>query len=107
MKTILSAKLWGYALAPVSRKLRKKLKKETGNEDILFQTDWDFPPLARNLGWNGKVGRERCPHSFTDGTIDCPTCGRKAEEFIAAAARWLDDYDGRVFIGKGEEYFNL
>ena len=58
------------------------------------------------LGWNGKVGRERCEHSPTDGTIDCGECGKTASEFISAAVKWLDRHCGNTFRGKGEEYFD-
>lgn len=96
-----------YLLMPVSRRVRRRLEKETGEDSVLFQTDWDFPGLARDLGWNGKVGRERCQHRGTDGTVTCPDCGRSASEFIAAAANWLDAHCGCVFVGKGEDYFGV
>lgn len=32
-----------------------------------------------------------CLHTETDGTIDCPECGRSAVEFISEAAASLDD----------------
>jgi hypothetical protein len=96
-----------YELTPANRRLAARQRQETGEESVLFQTDYDFPGLARNLGWSGKVGRERCKHRGTDGTIDCPDCGRKAGAFIAAAAAWLDTQVGRTFRGKGEEYFSF
>jgi len=77
----------------------------TGEETVLFQTDYDFPCLARTLGWNGKIGREHCDHRSTDGTVDCKECGRKAGDFISAAQTWLDNHCGQSFRGKGEEYF--
>ena len=80
------------------------VKRKCGTS-IVFQSDWDFPGLARTLGWNGKIGRERCEHRATDGTVICPDCGKTASEFIGAAAQWLDKHDGHVFRGKGEEYF--
>jgi ribosomal protein S27E len=58
--------------------------------DRLIQSDWDFPSLARDLGWNGKIGRERCDHRGTDGTVACPDCGRTATQFIEAAANYID-----------------
>lgn len=96
-----------YELGPANKRLARQLKRETGEETVLFQTDWDFPGLARSLGWNGKIGRERCNHSGTDGTVTCPECGRTASEFIAAAVDWLDNHCGRTFRGKGEEYLPL
>lgn len=108
MKVILTAdNPCCYELTPVNRRIARKQKRETGDESVLFQTDWDFPGLARCLGWNGKVGRERCEHRGTDGTIACPECGRTAGDFISAASAWLDKRVGCVFVGKGEEYFNL
>jgi len=56
----------------------------------LVQFDWDYPATARDLGWSGKIGREKCEHRGTDGTVDCPNCGKSASEFIQAAARYLD-----------------
>jgi hypothetical protein len=97
----------GYELLPVNKRLARRQEQENGEESILFQTDWDFPSLARSLGWRGKIGREKCEHRGTDGTITCPDCGRTAGDFIAAAVDWLDDNVGRVFQGKGAEYFNL
>lgn len=94
-----------WLLMPVSKREQKRLKRDTGDTGVLFQTDYDFPGLARTLGWNGKIGRERCDHPGTDGTVDCPDCKLKAGDFIAAAVDWLDKHDGCVFVGKGEEYF--
>lgn len=56
----------------------------------LVQSDWDYPATARELGWNGKIGRERCEHRGTDGTVNCPDCGRTASDFIQAASDYLD-----------------
>lgn len=94
-----------YELTPVNKIIAKKLKQETGEESILIQTDYDFPILARNLGWNGKVGREKCKHVRTDGTVDCPTCGLKSIDFISAAIDWLDNHNGHVFRSKADCYF--
>lgn len=70
----------------------------------LFQVDYDAPGLARTFGWNGKVGRERkCRHWRTDGTVDCPDCGRTASEFIEAAQRFIDRNDRRIVDNPGYE----
>lgn len=107
MKVILTNENPGcYELTPVNRRLCRKMKRETGEESVLFQTDWDFPGLARDLGWKCKVGRERCRHAGTDGTVDCPDCGRKAGEFIAAAAAWLDARVGCTFRKDVDCYFD-
>lgn len=77
-----------------------------GREGMLVQTDWDYPSIARELGWNmrrvqmGKDGNSRilqrapshghgCDHSCTDGTVTCE-CGLTATQFISAAAQYLD-----------------
>lgn len=73
------------------------LNKDKPAEDKLFQTDWDYPILAQYLGWKLKLHNEPCPHSSTDGTIDCKECGVTASQFIQAAANWLNDHDGEIF----------
>lgn len=74
-----------------------------GGRSIQFvQTDWDYPGLARALGWRGKVGRERCEHRGTDGTVKCPDCGRTASDFIGAARDYLDRNIGRRFRLPGD-----
>lgn len=68
-------------------------------EDLLIQTDWDYPGTARTFGWDmtevQRPNREDdpCEHSNSDGTVDCP-CGVTAGQFIDAARQWLDDHDG-------------
>jgi len=68
---------------------------------VLVQTDWDYPALASTFGWRaGNTGREdpdtwedlpdcQC-WQHTDGTVDCPACGKTAAEFITEAAEFLD-----------------
>jgi len=72
----------------------------------LYQSDYEWPGLARSLGWNlTRVQRVRgvtqhlarrpsrataCAHRGTDGTIDCCDCEVTAGEFIRAAAEYLD-----------------
>jgi len=104
--TLLQGDFGTYELLPGNAKIRKELKESQGEETILFQTDWDYPGLARSLGWNGKISREQCQHRSTDGTIDCGECGKTASEFIQAAVKWLDRHCGDTFRGKGEEYFD-
>ena len=96
-----------YELVPANKRIARKLEQETGSESILFQTDWDFPGLARSMGWNGKIGREKCQHRSTDGTVTCTECGKGAGEFIQAAVAWLDNHCGQTFRGRGEEYFSI
>ncbi len=64
----------------------------------LYQTDWEFPALARALGWTMRNRGERCTHPGTDGTVSCPDCHRSAGSFIQAARDWLDSRDGRGFL---------
>lgn len=89
--------------------------------DVFIQTDWDFPGLASSFGWSiSEVQRDteedmeeeelfgpaapRCGHDGTDGTIDCPECGMRAGEFIAAAAEFLDNSIGETIDDPG--YFS-
>lgn len=55
--------------------------------DLYVQIDWDFPSLAGTFGWSP------C-HADTDGTIDCPVCGRTAMDLIADAVAYLDSHWG-------------
>lgn len=67
----------GYLVHEVGTKYSEKTT-------VCFQTDWDFPGLASTFGW------APC-HSSTDGTIDCPECGKTAGSMIQEAREWLDD----------------
>lgn len=83
----------GYELFPKSRRLARKFAQETGHESILVQADWDFPGLARNLGWNMGPRRTKqgvCYHRSTDGTVNCRDCGKSAGAFIDEAREYLD-----------------
>jgi hypothetical protein len=57
----------------------------TGQE-ILVQTDLDFPGLASTFGWCP------CPCGATDGTVDCDH--RSAEDMIADAQDFLRAHVG-------------
>jgi hypothetical protein len=96
--TLLQGDFGTYELIPANKRIARRMEKETGGESVLFQTDWDYPGLARSLGWSGKIGRERCQHSSTDGTVTCGECGKTASEFIGAAVDWLDNHCGQSFI---------
>ncbi len=65
---------------------------------VLVQSDWDWPSLASNFGW------EPC-HDETDGTIDCSVCGRTASDMIAEAGRLLNAHLGEPFDDPG--YFEV
>ena len=73
------------------------LVNEDTGEDILIQTDWDYPGIASNFGWSHE-------HGETDGTVDCPVCGATAGDMIAEAQEVLDDNIGQTFEDPG--YFN-
>src|SRR3989337_1069990 len=81
-----------YTVTPVNKRVAKKLKDITGESSLLFQTDWDYPFLARNLGWD--MSSPECSHRGTGGTVVCPDCGMTVGEFIAGATDWLDAHCG-------------
>jgi hypothetical protein len=75
---------------------------------VLVQIDYDFPSVARNLGWSMDSIqvpglKPFCHHESTDGTIDC-SCGVKAIDFINAARQWINENDGAIADDPG--YFN-
>lgn len=81
----------GYELTPANKRMARKYEKESGNESRLITSDWDFPSLARDLGWNMRIrGTKQCEHRSTDGTVTCRECGTTATQFIEAAQAWLD-----------------
>ena len=55
-----------------------------------IQTDWDYPYAIGLLGYGLRRRGERCAHRGTDGTINCPDCGKTATKFIQEAAEILD-----------------
>lgn len=80
----------------------------TGRSLVFVQTDWDYPGLARHLGWDmrklqcSKSRRRdrgvegKCDHDGTDGTVECE-CGLTPGEFISAAYDWLSEHDNEEF----------
>jgi hypothetical protein len=60
---------------------------ETG-DDLLVQTDWDFPSLASAFGFVS------CDCGYTDGTVDCEH--KSATQMICEAREYLDDHIGDV-----------
>jgi hypothetical protein len=110
MLVFLSSDYGCYEVTPVNKQLARKQERATGNESVLFQTDWDFPRLAENLGWSlRKVQRKRgagCHHHSTDGTVTCRECGLTASDFIRAAQEWLNKRTGDVFRAAMEDYFD-
>lgn len=85
-----------------------------GGQFVGAPSDWDYPALAQQHGWNlrrvqirdvvypalrGEVVHLKrapnrghgCAHESTDGTVTCKECGVTASEFIAAAGDWLHE----------------
>ena len=74
-------------------KLKAELKEYGAWDDEQLNNDADnWLRLIWCAACNLK--EEKCDHSHTDGTIDCPDCGLKAMDFINSARQWLDDNDG-------------
>jgi len=64
----------------------------------LIQTDYDYAGIASTFGWRGHT------HGETDGTIDCPVCGRKVGTMLASAQNYLDNNVGKMVPDPG--YFD-
>lgn len=77
---------------------------DTRDEDTtrLIDTDWDYPGIASVFGWN--IADDDCEHEGTDGTVDCPSCGKTAGEFISEASDYLDANLGTIVDDPG--YFD-
>ena len=65
------------------------VKAEDGQE-LFVQSDWDFAGIASTFEWPGCP----CGSKATDGTIDCPDCGRPAHALITDAITWIDNHWG-------------
>jgi hypothetical protein len=67
---------------------------------LLVQTDWDYPALASDFGWNIREvqfdGTTGCDHSGSDGTVRCPNCSLTADAFIESARNFLLDSIGNI-----------
>ncbi len=55
-------------------------------QEVLIQTDWDYPGTARAFGWTP------CSCGATDGTVDCSH--RTASAMIGSAQEYLDEHFG-------------
>lgn len=65
--------------------------KKTG-KTVLFQVDWDFPPLAVTFGHKLTC---HCPEGpASDGTVKCEKCGKTPTEFISESIDFLNDHKG-------------
>jgi len=67
------------------------IQSDTG-EEILIQSDWDYPATAMTFGWSPCTKCRRSCQGASDGTIDCPR--RNAFEHIMEAQVWLDRHIG-------------
>lgn len=56
----------------------------------LIQCDYDYPATVKSLGYGLRRRGEKCAHRSTDGTVDCPDCGKTASQFIFESAQILD-----------------
>lgn len=84
-----------YLICKVGKDGRWNSRDES--RTVLVQLDYDYPGLASTFGW------QPC-HSTTDGTIDCPECGKPAGEMISEAADYLDEHSGEIVDDPG--YFD-
>jgi len=96
MKVLLTSYMTGYLLTPCNVKTCRKLKRETGEESALFQTDFDFPGLAESLGW-----KSRLLDNYRNGASG------NLGKVIHAAGEWLERHDGYTFRRDVEAYFQL
>lgn len=91
------------------------LESYPGAEDGPYcGSDWDYPGFAQSLGWNiresstpkDKHGRfqKKCSHMGTDGTVDCPDCGKSATAFISEASDFLFEHEDYEFSAENLEY---
>lgn len=53
---------------------------------VYIGTDWDYFSAIKSLGYGIHRRNEKCKHIYTDGTINCPDCGKTAIMFISEAA---------------------
>jgi len=65
-------------------------------QELLIQSDWDYPGIASTFGW------QPCHCGLTDGTVSC--AHRTASEMISEAAEFLDEHLGESVEDPG--YFN-
>jgi hypothetical protein len=80
------------------------VRAENGKE-LYIQTDWDYPATASTFGWYHKCQTDNLVHGQTDGTVDCPVCGKTAHIMIQEAQEFLDEHIGNTVedIGYFEE----
>jgi len=69
-------------------------------DTVLVQTDYDYPGVAQNMGWD-KGKTKTCDHSETDGTVDC-SCGKTVTQFISEGLLFIEEHEGEEFDGLDE-----
>ncbi len=62
-------------------------------QQLLIQTDWDFPGIATAFGWRP------CPCGHTDGTVNC--AHKTVSQMIAEAQQFLDGHIGESVADPG------
>lgn len=86
----------GFVVRPVSQWNKRSHRKEKPTrEDMVIQTDWDYPGLASSMGWRA------CECGGTDGTVDCEKCGRVADRMMAEAYDWIRAHMNEKFDDPG------
>ena len=65
---------------------------------ILIQTDWDYPGVASDMGW------QACDCGETDGTVNCQH--RKALEMISEAFDYIREREGQSFPALGDYFIS-
>jgi hypothetical protein len=68
-------------------------------QELLIQSDWDYPATAMTFGWSPCTRCRRGCQGASDGTIDCPR--RSALEHIMDAQVWLDRHIGATAVDPG------
>lgn len=72
----------------------RETNKGQALEAYLVQCDYEYPAWAAQFGW------QPC-HKSTDGTIDCPECGKSTGQFINEAYDYLVERDGESIEDDG------
>ena len=72
------------------------IRVDTGESLYYTQTDWEYPGLAMEFGW------QPCVCGMTDGTVSCGH--RTASEMISDAQDYLTEKDGEEIDVDGELY---
>jgi hypothetical protein len=80
--------------------VRDDASPQRESDTRLIQSDFDFPGVASRMGWRPC----ECSPQQTDGTVDCPVCGRKVGAMIADALQFIRDREGEIFAAL-DEYF--